>query len=528
MFKSIRKAGGIAALCAAVALPTASAAPQAAAQAPRRPNIIVILADDLGYNDISLNGQTVVRTPNIDSLARDGVRFTQAYSSDAVCAPSRAGLLTGRYQQRFGFESNVPPAGVIENALAERAAGKVDDDHEPGDIMQAKDLPPLAPPEQRGIPDTETTWAQTLKAAGYRTAAYGKWHVGYAPNLLPAARGFDESLIFPGGASLMAPADDPKMVNAPLPWSTFDTAIWKRLKAQLMRNGKVEPVKDYMTYQLADEAVDFIGRNKDRPFAIYLAFNAPHNPLQAPKDIYDRMGHIPEHQLRVYYSMIVALDDSIGRVIRKLEAEGLDQDTIVVFASDNGAASYIHSPTSNLPNRGWKTTYFQGGFNVPMMIRWPRRLPAGEVIRAPASLLDLAPTLLSAGQAQRPGGKPLDGRNLMPIMTEGRDDLTGRTLFWRSEHYHAVLQGDFKLQVSKYPDKVWLYNLRTDPGERSNLAEAMPDKVKAMRALVDAHDKELVTPNWPHLGRRRIWIDGDISPRPKDAEFIYWALSTPE
>lgn len=515
---------------------TAALAPQACSNAQlhgatpspplARPNFLVILADDLGFNDLSLGGNPLVSTPNIDSLARDGARFVRAYSADALCAPSRAGLMTGRNPQRFGFEANPLPAAAAQPILDAQAAGRPVVEHEGGpDIMPIETISRALPLDQQGIPDSEETFAQALQATGYSTGAFGKWHLGYDKGLSPGSRGFGESIVFPGGASLYGDPNSPDLVNAPFTWSSFDAGLWKRLKWDLVRDGKPTPVRKYMTYEIADDASAFIMRNKSHPFALYVAFNAPHNPLQAPRDIYDRMGHIPDHHLRVYYSAVEALDLGVGQLLEALRQAGVADNTIVIFASDNGGAVYAHNPYANLPFRGWKTTYFEGGVRVPMLVRWPSQIKPGAVVRDTVSLLDIAPTLKHLGGAG-PGPNPMDGRDLSGVFRDPATRVPDRPLYYRSEHYQMIIKDDFKLQISQYPPKTWLFNLRTDPSERNNLATVMPDKVQELRTLLDARDGELSPPRWPVLVRKKMAIDGDVNPAPKDQEFVYWPLSS--
>ncbi|WP_296595112.1 sulfatase-like hydrolase/transferase [Phenylobacterium sp.] len=509
---------------AALGLVTASAAPQALtgigaaqAQAAKRPNIVLILADDLGYNDISLHGNPLVRTPNIDSIAQSGARFENGYTGDAVCSTSRAALMTGRNYSRYGFEwlPNLPGFVNARNGkyVVERYAAKI----------QPTDGKPI-PPERNGLPDTEVTMAQVLKAQGYHTGIVGKWHLGTAPNLLPQRRGFDEFVGFPGGAALYAKVDDPTVVTAKLPWSGIDAYLYDNLTTNVWRDGKPTPAKKYMTYELADEAVNFIDRNKKKPFFLYLAFNSPHNPIQAPKAIYDRMGHIKDEKTRVYYSMIQAMDDGVGQVLRKLKAEGLEKDTIVVFLSDNGGASYHQIPQENLPYRGWKTTYFEGGVHVPFFVKWPARIPAGTMTPGIASSLDLFPTFLAAAGGKLPADREYDGVDLTASLTgqAGPDALRSRSLYWRKGDYRMIRQGDWKLQTLDDPKAVWLFDLATDPTERINLASMMPEKVMELKAAFAAQEKKYIAPAWPATARARINVDGHPPVIPGTVEYVEW------
>jgi arylsulfatase A-like enzyme len=279
-----------------------------------------------------------------------------------------------------------------------------------------------------------------------------------------------------------------------------------------------------MTYELADEAVSFIDRNKKKPFFLYLAFNSPHNPIQAPKAIYDRMGHIKDEKTRVYYSMIQAMDEGVGQVLRKLKAEGLEKDTIVVFLSDNGGASYHQIPQENLPYRGWKTTYFEGGVHVPFFIKWPARIPAGTMTPGVVSSLDLFPTFLSAAGGKLPADREYDGVDITASLTgqAGPDALRSRSLYWRKGDYRMIRQGDWKLQTLDDPKAVWLFDLATDPTERINLASMMPEKVMELKAAFAAQEKKYIAPAWPATARTRINVDGHPPVIPGTVEYVEW------
>lgn len=519
---NIRRIATAAGLAVAVALLGVSAGPAtgpggAQAAAAKRPNVVIILADDLGYNDVSLHGNPLVRTPHIDSIAQQGARFETGYTGDAVCSTSRAALMTGRNYSRYGFEwlPNLP--GFIR-----ARDGTYAQERYPPKIVTADANP--VPPEKNGLPMSEITLAQALKAQGYRTGIVGKWHLGLAPNLLPTNRGFDEFVGFPGGAALYAKVDDPGVVSVKLPWSGIDGYLYANLTTDVWRNGERTPAKKYMSYELADEAVSFIDRNKDQPFFLYLAFNAPHNPIQAPRAIYDRMGHIKDEKTRVYYAMIEAMDEAVGQVLAKLKAEDLERDTIVVFLSDNGGAAYHHIPQENLPYRGWKTTYFEGGVHVPFFVRWPAKIPAGSFVPGVASSLDLFPTLVRAAGGQLPKDREYDGMDLIPALTgqAGPSALRDRTLYWRKGDYKMVRHGDWKLQWLDEPKALWLFDLETDPTERFNLAAQRPDKVRELQALYAQREKAYVPPAWPATARSRVNVDGHAPDASDEIEYVEW------
>lgn len=510
---------GVSAALAALSMAAHGLLSPAQAATPNHPNIVVILADDLGHNDVSVNGSLLVNTPNIDSIAHDGARFENGYSGDAVCSTSRAALLTGRFPSRFGFEYLPGMPGFKDAVVANGDYAKPK--HAAMDIPNNDSA--KVPANLRGLPNSEITLADMLKAQGYHTGIIGKWHEGSAPNFHPTKRGFDEFIGFLGGAALYGAVDDPNVVTFRQTWFSADAFIYKVLDNSYTNNGK--PAKaSYMTYTLADAAVDYIGRNKAKPFFLYLAFNAPHIPEQAPKAVYDKMDYIKDPGLRTHYAQIAALDDGVGRVLRKLKAEGLDKNTIVVFTSDNGGPDQDRNPYENLPYRGWKLTYFEGGFNVPYFIRWPGQVKPGTIVRGIASSLDLAPTLVHAAGGTLPTDREYDGVDLAPAITgKAPEALTNRTIYWRKEEYRAVRSGDWKLQTAKYPEKTWLFNLGVDPTERYNIAALHPDKVKELADLYAEHEKKFRTPIWPSGERVRTDIDGWLADDLSDIDYVFWA-----
>ncbi len=309
------------------------------------PNIVLIVADDLGYNDISLHGNTLVRTPNINAIGNQGVWFTRGHTTAPVCSPSRAGLLTGRHQQRFGFEFIVGPPQLFLGL-----AGGEQEVRNNGGILVEIPREKQIPVSELGIPPSQTNLAELLKTNDYATGIFGKWHVGEGPQLSPPNRGFDESIWFTG--SLYARADSPDVVNAKLPWDSIDRFLWRILPYRVSREGKVFTPKEYLTTFQARESVRFIEAHQGKPFFLYVPFWAPHTPLQAPKDYYDRLTHIADHKTRVYYAMIECMDDAVGMIMDKLKELDLDRNTLVVFTSDNGATEYTRITNTNQPFRG--------------------------------------------------------------------------------------------------------------------------------------------------------------------------------
>ena len=431
----------------------------------RRPNIVMIVADDMGYADIGVHGSKDIPTPNIDALAKAGIRFSDAYVTGPHCSPTRAGLLTGRYQQRFGHEVNMG-AGAGPNA---------------------------------GLSPGETTMADRLKAAGYRTALFGKWHLGSAERLHPLARGFDEFYGFLGGEHSYLEAA-PNGVNP------------------LLEGRRPVEATGYLTDVLTDRAVAFIKREKSRPFFLYLAYNAVHTPMQAPDKYLSRFKGIADEQRRTYAAMLSAMDDGIGRTVEALRGEGLEEDTLVFFFSDNGGPTMPGTTingSSNAPLRGSKRQTWEGGVRVPFIVRWKGRLAEGKVDARPVIQLDILPTALAAaGVAARPEWK-LDGVNLLPYLTGKDRRPPHQALYWRLFGHMAIRKGPWKLvktmegplllSDTTRPDLsgAQLFNLADDIGERKDLAAAHPEKVKELARDWLRWNQELPAPAWgPGQGPR--------------------------
>ncbi len=501
------------------------AGPAEAATPPveRPPNVVVILADDLGWNDLSFQGGGLgggrVRTPRIDSIAREGVSFTNGYSANATCAPSRAAILTGRYPTRSGYEFT--PAGVpFMRGVA--LAGRNQD---PPPIYHEEIEDSYPPREEQGLPQSEITLAELLKERGYHTLHLGKWHLGEAAAFRPEAQGFDESLGFYSGASMFLPEDDPNVVNSKQAFDPIDRFLWANLPFAVRKDGS-DPFQPsaYVTDYLADEAVKAIEANRNRPFFLYLAFNAPHTPLQALKSDYDALAGIENHSERVYGAMMLSLDRAVGRVLDALRAQGLEENTLVFFTSDNGGANYVGLPDLNRPYRGWKMTFFEGGLHLPFFVKWPKALPKGVENAAPVAGFDIFATAAAAAGAALPGDRVIDGVDLVPFATFAVAGRPHEALFWRSGHYRVVRAGDWKLQLSERPEKAWLFDLANDPTERVNLAGAQPERVAELTALLDAHDATQSAPLWPSLLEGAIRIDPPLNaPQRPDDEFVYWA-----
>ncbi|MBI5774612.1 MAG: sulfatase [Verrucomicrobia bacterium] len=423
--------------------------------AAAKPNILVIVADDLGYADVGFNGCKDIPTPNLDALAKQSLRCTSGYVSHPFCSPTRAGLLTGRYQQRFGHENN--PAWLPESTVA-------------------------------GLPLSQTTLPQVLKTAGYATAAIGKWHLGAHPQFHPNRRGFDDYVGMLGGGHIYLPG----------------AKGGAEYQIPIDRNGAKEELAGYLTEFLGREAAGYINQHKGKPWFLYLAFNAPHTPLQITDALAKRAAHIADETRRGYAGLVLGLDDAVGVVTKALKDSGQTENTLVFFFSDNGGPiSVTHS--DNTPLRGAKGAVYEGGMRVPFLVSWPGKLAAGKDYAQPVISLDVFPTAAAlAGVPLAPsdgerarvrGTSNFDGVNLFPFLTGEKKGAPHDRLFWRTGGgaAHAVRQGDWKL-VKLKDNPAELYNLASDIGESKNLAPEKPDLATQLQSALAAWDKELVAP----------------------------------
>lgn len=419
--------------------------------AEAKPNIIWIVSDDCGYNEFSFNGSKTP-TPRIDSIATGGVTMTNGYVTAPVCSPTRAGLLTGRYQQRFGYYANPP----LKNVAIE------------------------------GVPLDETMLSAALKPAGYRTIAVGKWHLGWDPKFHPCEYGFDDFYGFVGGARNYFPMTDPKFHNA------------------LMLDRQIVPGAEdfkYTTELFGDRAVDYIDRYKDQPFFLYLAFNATHGPRAALPDDIAKVGGGKKLSDTIA-AMTIALDRNVGKVLDAIDRNQLAENTLVVLINDNGG----EEKHDNTPLRGFKQEVYEGGIRVPFVMRWPNVLPAGVKYEKPVISLDLFATSLVIAGLTMPTEKPLDGVNLIPFLTCKDTARPHQTLFWLYGSGWAVRDGDMKLVLNRdrkgLPE---LFDLANDLSEKADLAVSQPDTVVRLESLFD---------NWNSHNKPALW--GSTKARTKD------------
>jgi arylsulfatase A-like enzyme len=429
------------------------------ASAADKPNVVVIVGDDMGYADIGAHGCRDIPTPHLDALAAAGVHCTNGYVSGTYCSPTRAGLLTGRYQTRFGHEFNPGP-------------GPADDKSE--DYTGA------------GLPVSETTMADRLKAAGYATGLVGKWHLGFEEHFHPLRRGFDEFFGFIAGAHGYFPGKG----------------------APILRGEEPVEENEYLTDAFEREAVAFLDRqNSEKPFFLCVTFNAVHTPMHADDARLEKFKHIEDKQRRTYAAMMSAMDDAIGAVMAKLHEKGFDENTLVFFISDNGGPTISTTTVNgaiNSPLRGSKRTTLEGGIRVPFLAKWTGTLPAGKVYEEPVIQLDILPTVLAAAGSEAGDQAPLEGVDLLPYFQNKNEGSPHEALYWRFGPQMAIRQGDWKLvrydpKVDEEPGKVtdaMLYDLANDIGETRNLIDAEPEKAKGLQAAWDKWNESNVAAAW--------------------------------
>ena len=486
-----------------------------------RPNVVLIVADDLGWNDLTFNGGGVagglVPTPNIDSIAKEGILFKNGYSASGTCAPSRAALMTGLYPTRVGFEfTPTPPFMSRYLDISNKAFGPGLPGKNYFDRYDDSVVPHF---REMGLPTEEVTLAERFKEAGYYTAHIGKWHLGRENGMSPNQQGFVDSLTMESG--LYLPKDDPEVVNSVQPWDPIDKFLWAALQhSAVFNDGEAFEPGGYLTDYWTKEAIKVIENNRNRPFFLYFAHWAVHNPLQALKEDYDSLEEITDHRLRVYAAMVKSLDRSVGKVLEALKKNGLEENTLVMFTSDNGGPGYIGLPEINDPFRGWKISFFEGGIHVPFFIKWPKEIAEARIYKNPVHHMDLAATALAAAGVQAEG---LDGVDLLPHVTNEDNSSPHETLFWRGGHYEVVLKDGWKLQRMSDPEKTWLFNLNEDPTEQNNLVQENPELVSQLIGLLETHNASQKQSIWPAMINAPILIDktSDI-PFEEGDEYVYW------
>lgn len=438
-------------LCVAFAIVSARAADKA-----ERPNILLIVADDLGYSDLGFQGAKDIPTPHLDRLAKEGMHCTSGYVSHPFCSPTRAGIMTGRYQQRFGHYNN-----PYYNP----------DDH------------------TEGLPVSEKLLPAFLRDAGYVTGWVGKWHLGASPEFRPINRGFTETFGFIGGGHR---------------YQDWKPNVATEYLVPIERNGKPVEVTNNLTIAFGHEAADFVARHKSEPWFLYLAFNAPHTPLEPTADRLDKFKSIQDVKRRRYAAQVSLLDDAIGETLASLRDSGQDKRTIVFFFSDNGGPVGANGNGSvNLPLRAGKGTVYEGGVHVPYVVNWPGKIPAGKYYAQPVSSLDVFATALSLAGAVMPTDKKYDSVNLLPFLTGEKSGSPHDQLFWRTSiNQLAIRDGDQKL-VREREQPAQLFDLAKDLIESNDLAAANADGAKKLGESLDAWSKDLPPPAFVGLGGKK-------------------------
>lgn len=419
-----------------------------------KPNIVLLFSDDAGYADFGFHGSKIMKTPNLDKLAKQGIRFTQGYVSDPTCGPSRAGLITGRYQQRFGFEENNVPGYMSEVSAADGT--------------------------EMGVPVAEKTLADYLKKQGYATAFYGKWHLGGAARFHPTQRGFDEFYGFRGGARSYFPYS--KLPEQKMDWMERGFGNY------------VEPAQ-YLTDNLAKESIDFIERKhkEGKPFFTMLSFNAVHTPMDATEEDLKQFPQLTGKRKTVA-AMTLALDRACGEILAKLKALGIEKNTLVIFTNDNGGPTDKNAGV-NYPLSGTKSSHLEGGIRVPFLMKWPGKIKRNITYDYPISTLDLLPTFFAAAGGDVSEIKDIDGVDLLPFVNGTNTGRPHETLFWKKDARGVIRKGDYKL--IRYPDRpAELYNIPEDISETNNLVTEHPEMVKEMFKELFAWELTLERPRW--------------------------------
>lgn len=474
-----------------------------------KPNIILIMADDLGKYELSGYGAEHIATPNIDAIGDNGIRFKDAYVTAPICAPSRAAILTGKYQQRYGFETQ--PMEFYPTNKLEYSAGKKAKRLGDWNVTTPPSYPSPWEIERQGVPTGETNLAELLQASNYSTGIIGKWHLGHGEEHIPNNRGFDYQYGFYGAFSLYTPSQKTTGYVTHIQNDLSAKHQWgmkRNDNAAIRENNKVVKESDYLTFAIRDRAQNFITEHKDSNFFLYLSFNAPHVPFQAPQEYYDQFSHVKDKNQRVYLAMVKALDDAVGDVMKTLKDHGLEENTIVYFISDNGGAAYTGA-TDNGPFKGGKITHFEGGVNVPFMMQWKGHLPEGVVYNYPVSSLDIFATTISACGVRLPESFQLDGIDLMPFVSGKNTSEPHDKIYWRTDHIRAIRYKKWKLIMSTRDNWLHLYNLENDISEEIDLSEFNTEERNQLLRFFEEWNADLPTDYlWPRIMDRK-FIIGD-------------------
>jgi len=424
------------------------------------PNVIVIISDDQGYADVGFHGSNEIFTPNIDRIAKNGVVFSEGYVSYAVCSPSRAGLITGRYQNRFGYSRNILLA--------------------PNDSLM-------------GLPLSEQTLPDVLNNVDYKTKAIGKWHLGAHKSLVPEKRGFDEFFGFLIGGHRYFPEDLTlnDLTEARRQMDGYITKIYD--------NGKRINTKKYLTEELSDNAVKFIEDNSDNPFFLYLSYNAPHTPLQATTKDLERNKHIDIEKRQTYAAMVSSMDDGIGLILDKLEQKNIFENTIVFFFSDNGGVEWYNF-SDNGPLRGIKGDFFEGGIRVPFAMQWPNKIEPGTLYDKPIIALDIFATVASAAKAEKYIKNEIDGVNLIPYLSGNKSGLPHEYLYWKNPDKDIDVIRDDRYKYLRIKNDEYIFDLKNDISEESNIIDLSKPIYDRLKSQFKLWEKDMIDPVFMDLG----------------------------
>ena len=424
------------------------------------PNVIVIISDDQGYADVGFHGSNEIFTPNIDRIAKNGVVFSEGYVSYAVCSPSRAGLITGRYQNRFGYSRNILLA--------------------PNDSLM-------------GLPLSEQTLPDVLNNVDYKTKAIGKWHLGAHKSLVPEKRGFDEFFGFLIGGHRYFPEDLTlnDLTEARRQMDGYITKIYD--------NGKRINTKKYLTEELSDNAVKFIEDNSDNPFFLYLSYNAPHTPLQATTKDLERNKHIDIEKRQTYAAMVSSMDDGIGLILDKLEQKNIFENTIVFFFSDNGGVEWYNF-SDNGPLRGIKGDFFEGGIRVPFAMQWPNKIEPGTIYDKPIIALDIFATVASAAKAEKYIKNEIDGVNLIPYLSGNKSGLPHEYLYWKNPDKDIDVIRDDRYKYLRIKNDEYIFDLKKDISEESNIIDLSKPIYDRLKSQFKLWEKDMIDPVFMDLG----------------------------
>ena len=424
------------------------------------PNVIVIISDDQGYADVGFHGSNEIFTPNIDRIAKNGVVFSEGYVSYAVCSPSRAGLITGRYQNRFGYSRNILLA--------------------PNDSLM-------------GLPLSEQTLPDVLNNVDYKTKAIGKWHLGAHKSLVPEKRGFDEFFGFLIGGHRYFPEDLTlnDLTEARRQMDGYITKIYD--------NGKRINTKKYLTEELSDNAVKFIEDNSDNPFFLYLSYNAPHTPLQATTKDLERNKHIDIEKRQTYAAMVSSMDDGIGLILDKLEQKNIFENTIVFFFSDNGGVEWYNF-SDNGPLRGIKGDFFEGGIRVPFAMQWPNKIEPGTIYDKPIIALDIFATVASAAKAEKYIKNEIDGVNLIPYLSGNKPGSPHEYLYWKNPDKDIDVIRDDRYKYLRIKNDEYIFDLKNDISEESNIIDLSKPIYDRLKSQFKLWEKDMIDPVFMDLG----------------------------